>query len=496
VGWSPASPNCYDPTRHTASPGPVIGGDVQLDALQPVSRRVLSLALVSLVIVCAGAIARIVRSSHDQRTTGAPAWLRTALRAVAGIAAIELGFAVLSWLIPLFSALAADVFLTFVGLAVPDPSASTRSGRCSSPACCACRSSVWSRSCSIPVLLFQLIRFVLLMVIPLHRHSASGIAAAPLFFALAVFDHQAQVVQWWWRLMLGALVAPVVALGMLGLTIGLALRTAVEGQSALELLLRPLVSVILVIGGSGSPQGDASAALRARWPSTAPSWATVRHAAEALLFVPAAVASVAAGGALLAAGAGGGGALLRGLSSGRFGSGVVGSAMATDKRAVARGGAPVLQHPDPGVLGIQGKPGWGSIHRRGDLGTDAARGAGGGALGGGGAAPRDGFGHAPAAPVRPRSVHKRGPSRGAPGRLGRLRSRRHERVATAIEPFDRARPRAAAGESGTERPARPGGARVSRIRVPLAVDANLGVDVGPFRLPIRAVALMGCACSR
>jgi hypothetical protein len=32
---------------------------------------------------------------------------------------------------------------------------------------------------------------------------------------------------------------------------------------------------------------------------------------------------------------------------------------------------------------------------------------------------------------------------------------------------------------------------VSRIRVPLAVDANLGVDLGPFRLPIRAVALMG-----
>ena len=32
---------------------------------------------------------------------------------------------------------------------------------------------------------------------------------------------------------------------------------------------------------------------------------------------------------------------------------------------------------------------------------------------------------------------------------------------------------------------------MSRIRVPLAVDANLGVDVGPFRLPIRAVALIG-----
>ena len=62
--------------------------------------------------------------------------------------------------------------------------------------------------------------------------------------------------------------------------------------------------------------------------------------------------------------------------------------------------------------------------------------------------------------------------------MGRLRPRRHERVATAIERFDCARPRAAARESGTERPARPRGARVSRIRVPLAVDANLGVDIG------------------
>jgi len=32
---------------------------------------------------------------------------------------------------------------------------------------------------------------------------------------------------------------------------------------------------------------------------------------------------------------------------------------------------------------------------------------------------------------------------------------------------------------------------VSRIRVPLAVDADLGVDVGPFRLPVRAVAMLG-----
>ena len=34
---------------------------------------------------------------------------------------------------------------------------------------------------------------------------------------------------------------------------------------------------------------------------------------------------------------------------------------------------------------------------------------------------------------------------------------------------------------------------MSRIRVPLAVDANLGVDLGPFRLPVRAVAVAG-AC--
>ena len=34
---------------------------------------------------------------------------------------------------------------------------------------------------------------------------------------------------------------------------------------------------------------------------------------------------------------------------------------------------------------------------------------------------------------------------------------------------------------------------MSRIRVPLAVDANVGVDVGPFRLPVRAVAVAAVA---
>jgi len=147
VGWNPASPNCYDPTSAYGFARSVIGGDVQLDASSLYHDAYSSLALVSMVIVCAAAIARIVRSSHDQRTHWGTGVAETVLRAVAGIAAIQLGFAVLSWLIPLFSALAADVFLTFVGS--PSRSQRLRSARALLfTACCACRSSVWSRSCS------------------------------------------------------------------------------------------------------------------------------------------------------------------------------------------------------------------------------------------------------------------------------------------------------------------------------------------------------------
>ena len=44
-----------------------------------------------------------------------------------------------------------------------------------------------------------------------------------------------------------------------------------------------------------------------------------------------------------------------------------------------------------------------------------------------------------------------------------------------------------------EQPAATRDATVSRIRVPLAVDANLGIDFGPFRLPVRAVVTAGAS---
>ena len=76
VGWNPNSPNCNDPTSAYGFARSVIGGDVQLDASSLYHDAYSSLALVSMVIVCAAAIARIVRSSHDQRTPGGPSWLR------------------------------------------------------------------------------------------------------------------------------------------------------------------------------------------------------------------------------------------------------------------------------------------------------------------------------------------------------------------------------------------------------------------------------------
>src|ERR1700676_898165 len=85
--------------------------------------------------------------------------------------------------------------------------------------------------------------------------------------------------------------------------------------------------------------------------------ATVRHAAETLLFVPAALASVAAGGALLAAGAGGGSALLKGLGSGRVGSGVVGSAMATDNPMSRAAGLRFFSTPTEAFSAFKASPG-------------------------------------------------------------------------------------------------------------------------------------------
>jgi hypothetical protein len=248
VGWNPDSPSCYDPTSAYGFARSVVAGDVQLDASSLYHDAYSALALVSLIVVCAAAIARIVHSSHEQRTHWGSALAETALRAVAGFAAIQLGYAVLGWLVPLFSDLAGQVFVTFAAIAVPDPGGFDPLGALLFTGLLRLPQLGLVAIVLIPVLLFQLIRFVLLMVIRFIVISF-GIAAAPLFIALAVFDHRAQVVEWWWRMMLGALVAPVVAAAMIGLTVGLSVRTAFFGQSVSSVSFGPLVSVILVIGG-------------------------------------------------------------------------------------------------------------------------------------------------------------------------------------------------------------------------------------------------------
>ena len=355
VGWNPDAPNCYDPTSAYGFARSVIGGDVQLDASSLYHDAYSSLALVSMVVVCAAAIARIVRTSHDHNAHWGSGLADTALRAVAGIAAIQLGFAVLSWLIPLFSALGAEVYLTFIGLSVPDPSGFDPLGALLFAGLLRLPELGLVAIVLIPVLLWQLIKFVLLMVIRFIVISF-GIAAAPLFIALAVYDHQAPVVQWWWRMMLGALVAPVVALGMLGLTIGLAVRTFIAGQSLSGDVFGPLVSVILTIGGLWLTSKAMRALLFGLGGQRGSIVATLRHAAEALLLVPAAIATVMSGGALLAAGAGGGAAVLKGLGAGRYGSGVVGSAMASDNPLSRAAGLRFFSSPTQAFSAFRSSP--------------------------------------------------------------------------------------------------------------------------------------------
>ena len=150
VGWNPASPNCYDPTSAYGFARSVIGGDVQLDASSLYHDAYSSLALVSHGHrLRRGDRPDCAQQPRPAHPLGDGRGSESVLRAVAGIAAIQLGFAVLSWLIPLFSALAADVFLTFVGLAVPDPSGfdPARGAALPRPAAPA-GSCVWSPSCS------------------------------------------------------------------------------------------------------------------------------------------------------------------------------------------------------------------------------------------------------------------------------------------------------------------------------------------------------------
>jgi hypothetical protein len=119
----------------------------------------------------------------------------------------------------------------------------------------------------------------------------------------------------------------------------------------------PLVSVILVIGGLWLTGKAMRALLFGLGGQHGSMIATIRHAAEVLLFLPAAVASLAAGGALLASGAGGGGALLKGLGSGRFGSGVVGSAMATDNPLSRAAGLSFFNTPSAAFSAFRASPG-------------------------------------------------------------------------------------------------------------------------------------------
>ena len=355
IGWNPDAPSCYDPTSAYGFARSVVGGDVQLDGSSLYHDAYSSLALVSLVVVCAAAIGRIVRLSHDQRSHRESGLAETALRAVAGVAAVELGFAVLDWLIPLTSDLASAVFATVTSLAIPQATAQDPLGSLLFTALLHFTQIGLLAIVLIPVLLFQLVRFVLLMVTRFVVISF-GVATAPLFIALAVFDHQAQAVQWWWRMMLGALVAPVVAAAMIGLTIGLALRTQVSGQSLSSFAVGPLVSIILVIGGLWLTGRAMRALLFGLGGQRGSLLASIRHAAETLLFVPAAVASLAAGGALLASGSAGGGAILRGLGSGRYGSGLVGTAMASNNPLSRAAGLHFYSTPSQAFSAFRASP--------------------------------------------------------------------------------------------------------------------------------------------
>jgi hypothetical protein len=353
IGWNPDAPNCYQPTSAYGFAKSVVAGEVQLDASSLYAAAYSELSVLAIVVVFAAAIARIIRAAYEPGTHWATALAGTVLRAVAGIAFIQLGFAVLNWILPACAQMGHAMFVTFLSLSVPgvhgfDPLAAILFA-----ALHAASGLDLIGVLLVPVLLFQLAKVIVLMVLRFVVISF-GIAATPLFIAIAVFDHRAAVVRWWWGMMLGAAIVPIVSAALIGLTLGLAFGTASDEQSVSSLVVAPLVSDLLLIGGCWLT-GRALRACLFGLTGQQSGMALLRHAVETALFLPAAVGSLVTVGALAASGAGVR-ALLPGLGMGRYGSGLVQSALRTDNPISRAAGLRYFETPTAAFNAFRSSP--------------------------------------------------------------------------------------------------------------------------------------------
>jgi hypothetical protein len=330
IGWNPDAPSCYAPTSLYGFARSVMGGDVQLDGATLYAAAYRSLSLVAIVVVLTAGVARMLRSIHQPDAQWGLVVVDITLRMVTGIAGIQLGYEVMAWLLPVFSELGRDAFITLLALAVPstkdvDPLGILLFAGLGHMAALGLIAVVL-----IPVLLFQLCHVALLMVMRFLVVSF-GIAFLPILIALAVYDHRHKVVQWWVGMLSGAMLAPVVAGAMNGLTIGLALRAAAGDQSASSATVGPLAAVILICGGLWLTGKVLHASLFGFMGRHESVGGHLRGAVEAALMVPLAVAAVAGGAAIARSGAGGvgqlAGAVFKGAMYRRGGGGAIGASV-------------------------------------------------------------------------------------------------------------------------------------------------------------------------
>jgi len=354
IGWNPDAPTCYSPTSGYGFARSVVAGDVQLGASTLYQSAYSSLAMLGIVVVFAGSIGRLVRAGHDPQRAWGSVLLDCLFRMVLGLSGITLGFALLDWLLPLCTELGNAMFSTFASLAGQGVQHADPLGALLFPGLGHLGGLGLVALVLAPVILFQVVKMMLHLVMRFLVVSF-GVATAPLIIALAVYDHRSRVVQWWLSMMLGAAVVPIVFSAMIGLTIGLSLALAGGDQSLSSQAFAPLAGIIVILGGVWlTNKALKSLLFGLSGQHSMMTW--LRHAAETMLFVPAALGGIVAGGSLVAAGAGARAGLVSGLGGGRYGSGLVNQAMRSDNWMSRKAGLQFFDTPGKALDAFKGSP--------------------------------------------------------------------------------------------------------------------------------------------
>ena len=338
VGWNPDAPGCYEPTSAYGFFRSVLTGDVRLGASGVYHDAYESLALGSMVVVLLAGMARVVRAASDPRREWSGVVIDVLPRVIVGMAGVQLGFAAIDLVLPLCSSVGADVFKAMLAIGGPHVPSQDPLGVLLFGGLTRLSNMGLVAVLLAPVLLFFLVRTLFLLVARFLIVSF-GIAFAPLVIAVAVFDHRSRPVRWWAMMMGGAALTPIVAGGMIGLTVGLSLRFAQGDASMSSLSVGPLVSVIIMIGGLWLTSKAIRALLFEAGHQGGGLLTALRYAAEVAIVLP----MVAAGLSLVVPGSAG--AMLGALGSrGAAGGGILSAAKT--RRAMAGSAADPAHGPD------------------------------------------------------------------------------------------------------------------------------------------------------